>query len=184
MHLRLPLVQSWLPELEAGFLPGTATISWAHGILHLRADLTDEEVITTATTHGQRLWEHGDVVELFIQKEGEAGYHEYQVAPNGFTLSLHYPDITCVAAVRRGERAMEEFLTKEIPTAQVFRTNQGWSVSLSAPLTATPGEKFRVSCCRYDAGSGRPPLISSTSPHPVRDFHRPQDWREFVPVAG
>jgi hypothetical protein len=41
-----------------------------------------------------------------------------------------------------------------------------------------------VSCCRYDAGAERPPVISSTSPHPVRDFHRPQDWREFIPVAG
>ena len=184
MHLTLPLTQSWLPKPEAGFLPGTATFLWDHGMLRLQADLVDEEVITTATAHGQKLWEHGDVVELFIQKEGESGYREYQVAPNGFTLSLHYPAITCVTAVRNGERRMEEFLTKEIPAAEVSKTDHGWGVSLSVPLPSTPGEKFRVSCCRYDHTPGGAPVISSTSPHPVRDFHRPQDWREFIPVAG
>jgi hypothetical protein len=184
MQLTLPLAQSWLPEPEAGFLPGTAALSWANGMLYLEVDLVDEEVISTATAHGQRLWEHGDVVELFIQKEGESGYSEYQLAPNGFTLSLRYPDITCVAVVRSGERAMEEFLTEEIPSAEVSKTDHGWRVSLSIHLPSTPGERFRVSCCRYDAGSGRAPVISSTSSHPVRDFHRPQDWREFIPVAG
>jgi hypothetical protein len=152
-------------------------------MLHLQADLIDEEVITTATAHGQKLWEHGDVVELFIHKEGESGYREYQVAPNGFTLSLHYPEISCVAAVRSGERAMEEFQIEEIPSVDVSKTDHGWGVSLSIPLPLTPGERFRVSCCRYDTGSGRAPVISSTSPHPVRDFHRPQDWREFIPMA-
>lgn len=182
--MKLPLVQSWLTEPEAAFLPGRAEISWTKGKLHLRADLIAEEVITTATAHGQRLWEHGDVIELFVQRVGEKGYHEYQVSPNGFTLALRYPDISCVASVRSGERRMEEFLTGEIPKSEVSLTEEGWGVSLSIPLPASPGERFRLSCCRYDAGTGRPPVISSTSPHPVRDFHRPQDWREFVPVAG
>ena len=143
------------------------------------------EAITTATSHGQRLWELGDVVELFIQKDGESSYREYQVAPNGFTLSLHYPDITSVADVRSGKRRMEEFLSGEIPAVKVTETGEGWQVLMSVPLPASPGERFRVSCCRYDAGgAGSPPVISSTSPHPVRDFHRPQDWRVFVPVAS
>ena len=85
-----------------------------------------------------------------------------------------------VAAVRSGERRMEEFLGNEIPKAKISRSAEGWSVSLSLPLTASPGDRIRVSCCRYDYGSSRAPIISSTSPHPVRDFHRPQDWREIV----
>ena len=182
--MKLPLLQSWLPAPEQGFLPGNAQFLWKEDLLTLDAEFIDQEVITTATAHGQRLWEHGDVVELFIQKEGESGYLEYQVAPNGFTLALHYPDTTCVGAVRRGERRMEEFLTDEIPAAEVARIAEGWSVSLHIPLPAEPAESFRLSCCRYDAGKGRPPIISSTSPHPVRDFHRPQDWRKFIPVAG
>ena len=184
MPLELPLLQSWLTNPEDGFLPGTAAISWGDGMLHLQADLTDEEVITTATNHGQRLWEHGDVAELFIQKQGESGYREYQVSPNGYTLALHYPDITCIADVRSEKKPMEVFLIQEIPVVEVSKTTAGWCLSLRVPLPASPGEIFRVSCCRYDAGTGRPPVISSTSPHPVRDFHRPRDWREFVPVAG
>jgi hypothetical protein len=182
--MEIPLLQNWLPAPEQGFLPGKARFSWKDGFLTLDAEFVDREVITTATAHGQRLWEHGDVVELFIQKEGEQDYREYQVAPNGFTLALHYPDSTCVGAVRRGERRMEEFMTREIPVAKVTMHSEGWSASLHIPLPARPGEVFRVSCCRYDAGSGRAPLISSTSPHPARDFHRPQDWRKFIPVAG
>ena len=182
--MKLPLTQSWLREPEAGFLPATATFTWQTGILELLVDMIDKEVITTATACSQRLWEHGDVVELFLQRAGESGYHEYQVAPNGFTLALHYPDITCVTAVRREERRMEEFLTNEMPAAKVSMLSEGWSVVLQIPLPAGPGEVFLVSCCRYDAGNGRPPVISSTSPHPTRDFHRPQDWREFVPVTG
>ena len=179
MTLSLTLTQSWLPEPEIGFLPGTASVWWEDGELHLRADLTDESVSTSATAHGQKLWELGDVVELFLQRGGESGYREYQVAPNGFTLALHYPDITCVKAVRSGSRHMEEFLTDGIPGAKVTKSVQGWSVSLTVPLHASPGELFRVSCCRYDQIPGGPPVISSTSPHPVRDFHRPQDWAEL-----
>ena len=182
--MELPLTQSWLPQQEDGFRPGLATFSYSDGNLHLKAELIDEDVSSIATKHGQKLWEHGDVVEFFIQKEGDSGYREYQVAPNGFTLALHYPEITCVAAVRSGERHMEEFLTKEIPAATITMTSEGWQVLMSISLPASRGERFRVSCCRYDAGNGRPPIISSTSAHSIRDFHRPQDWREFIPVPA
>lgn len=184
MQLHLPLTQSWLPEAEPGFLPGTVNFSWANGQLLLCADLVDEEVITAATAHGERLWELGDVVELFVQRVGEESYSEYQVAPNGCTLALRYPDLSGVAAVRSGKRSMEEFLSGKIPEVSVTLTEAGWKVSLAVPLPASPGDLFRVSCCRYDHLPEGSPVISSTSDHPVRDFHRPQDWREYVPVAG
>ena len=184
MPLRLPLTQSWLPEPEPGFLPGTAAFSWADGQLRLCTDLADEEVITAASSHGQRLWELGDVAELFVQRVGEESYREYQVAPNGFTLALRYPDLSGVAAVRSGKRPLNDFLIQETPEVSVTRTETGWKAVLAVPLPACRGDLFRVSCCRYDHLPERSPVISSTSPHPVRDFHRPQDWREFVPVAG
>lgn len=137
-----------------------------------------------ATGHGQRLWEQGDVVELFLQREGESRYREYQVAPNGTSLSLLYPDLTSVADVRAGMRRMEEFLTGEIPRMEISTGEWGWSIRMAVPLHAATGGEFRVSCCRYERREGLPPVISSTSSHPVRDFHRPQDWREFIPVAG
>jgi len=133
-----------------------------------------------ATAHGQRLWELGDVAELFVQKIGEESYREYQVSPNGFTLALCYPDLTGVAAVRSGSRILEDFDTGPPPPVDITTISEGWSVSLEIPLPASQGERFRVSCCRYDYPKEGSVIISSTSLHPVRDFHRPQDWAEFI----
>jgi hypothetical protein len=178
--MKLPLLQSWLPAPEPGFLPGMACFSWADGVLRLVAGFTGHAPSSRATAHGQRLWELGDVAELFVQKVGEESYREYQVSPNGFTLALCYPDLTGVAAVRSGSRTLEDFLAGEIPSVQSATTQEGWSVSVEIPLPASPGERFRVSCCRYDYPMDGSAIISSTSLHPVRDFHRPQDWAEFV----
>jgi hypothetical protein len=182
--MELPLIQSWLPAPEPGFLPGMARFSWADGVLRLEAGFTGHAPTSRATAHGLRVWELGDAAELFVQKVGEESYREYQVSPNGFTLALHYPDLTGVAAVRSGSRKMEDFLNGEIPSVHITGREDGWNVSLEIPLPASPEERFRVSCCRYDYPKGGSAIISSTSLHPVRDFHRPQDWREFVPVAG
>lgn len=181
--MELPLLQSWLTEPEPGFLPGVARFSWTDGALRLEAGFTGHTPTSRATAHGQRLWELGDVAELFVQKVGEASYREYQVSPNGFTLALHYPDLNGVSAVRSGSKKMADFLTGEIPSVENTTTAEGWSVSLEIALPASPGERFRVSCCRYDYPVEGSAIISSTSLHPVRDFHRPGDWREFVPVA-
>jgi len=149
-------------------------------ILRLEAGFHGHAPTSRATAHGLRLWELGDVAELFVQKVGEESYREYQVSPNGFTLALHYPDLTGVAAVRSGSRTMEDFFTGEIPFVESTTTPEQWSVSVEIPLPASTGERFRVSCCRYAYPNKGSAIISSTSLHPVRDFHRPQDWAEFV----
>ena len=182
--INLPFMQAWLPEPEPEFEPGTAEISWRDGKLHLLADLADDEVITSASAHQQRLWEMGDVVELFIQRAGEECYDEYQISPNGMTLALRYPDISCVEGVRKGTRRIEEFFSELLAETSTWKTNLGWGVSISVPLAYCQGDRVRLSCGHYDAASGRIPIISSTSPHLVRDFHRPQDWREIILVEG
>ena len=178
--MNLPLLQAWLPTPELGFLPGTACFAWKDGKLELTVDLTDQDVITSATASNQRLWELGDVVELFVQRVGESAYREYQVTPNGFTLALSYPDSSGVAAVRSGARQIDEFFSDAAFMAQGELTAKGWRAHFSIPLVGSLGDRIRVSCCRYDAGTERSPIISSTSHHPVRDFHRPQDWREMI----
>lgn len=183
--MQLPLFQYWLATPEEEYHEGHARFFGGEKFLVLHAELVQPgPPASKATFHGQRLWELGDVVELFLQRQGDSGYHEYQVAPNGKTLSLFYPDLASVAAVRAGSRAMEEFLVGGIPDCEIAIGEEGWSVRMTIPLKASRSEMFRVSCCRYEAREGLPAVISSTSPHPIRDFHRPQDWREFIPVAG
>ena len=174
--------QSWLPECEPGFQPALARIDRLGGQIQLVAEMNAESVKTTASANQQRLWEHGDVLEVFIQGKGSDDYREYQISPNGFTLSLHYPGISSVRAMREGSRRIEEFFTEGPEDAAAFITPTGW---LAILLIALPIQKegeidtIRLSCSRYDYGSGRPPVLSSTSPHTVRDFHRPEDWREI-----
>jgi hypothetical protein len=178
--MEIPLTQSWLPESEEGFQPGNASIAWNDGILTVSLDFTDDEIMTTASSHQQKLWEHGDVAEVFVQKVGESAYDEYQVSPNGFTLALHYPDISGVASVRSGKRQLDEFFSKPSFKAGSVKTHSGWRADFAIPFPCSQGDGFRISCCRYDAGIGRSPVISSTSPHPVRDFHRPHEWLEMI----
>ena len=49
-----------------------------------------------------------------------------------------------------------------------------------------PGEKIRVSVCRYDAhrDTNTEPDVASTSNHAECDFHRPDDWPEYTVPAG
>lgn len=175
----IPFAQSWLAALEPDFHPGKVQISWNDEKLQLLAELIDEELITTATENQQRLWEKGDVVEFFVQLPGQSGYYEYQISPNGLTLALFYPDLSGVAEIRSGTKNLDDFLTHPPPDANAWKTDNGWNARIILPLPAAPGSRLRVSCGRYDAGTGRAPIISSTSPHPVRDFHRPQEWMEL-----
>ncbi len=175
-----PFTQSWLPKQETDFRPGSVLMRLTHEELRLHAELIDDEVITTATANQQRLWELGDVLELFVQRVGENGYTEYQIAPNGLTLTLYYPDLSCVAAVRSGIRQFEEFLTDAPLQAQASKTARGWTISLSIPVKTHFGDRLRVHCGRYDYGRNRHPIISSTSLLTACDFHRPQAWREIM----
>ena len=178
--MKLDLRQSWLPEQEGDFHPGTATFSWKDGRLILEADFIDDEAGSSATANQQKMWEHGDVIELFFQREGNIDYHEYQISPNGFTLALHYPDYAAAVAVRKGERQLEEFFIPPPLEAKAQRTKEGWCGRLVVPLEGAPGDRIRVSCSRYDYGTGRAPILSSTSVHKAREFHRSSEWQEFI----
>jgi hypothetical protein len=185
MSLLWHFSQAWLPEPEPGFRPGSARIDWDATSVRIIADLASDKAGSGASADGERLWELGDVLEVFIG-DADGGYREYQIAPNGFMLSLRYPDLSCVGGVRGGSRRLGEFFTERPLEAGATVTPEGWHAMLviPRPLPATTQGKgcFRLSCCRYDYGTGGPPVLSSTSPHPVRDFHRPQDWREIPPV--
>ena len=173
MTLFFSFSQPWLPEPEPRFHAGSVEITRHTGSLHLNAELSQHRIGTKATSHQQRLWELGDVLELFVQRIGAQDYYEYQIAPNGMMLSLHYPDQEAVSAVRNGERGMEEFLCDLPLEGKTIVTPDGWSASLSVPAS---GEQFRMNCGRYDYSFGFAPVVSSTAPLTKRDFHRLDEW--------
>jgi hypothetical protein len=172
--LLFSFAQPWLPEPESGFHSGSVDISRNAGVLQLNAALSQPRVGTKANADQQRLWELGDVLELFIQKVGNDDYYEYQIAPNGMMLALHYPNQEAVSAVRNGERRMEEYLCDLPIEGKALVTPDGWSASFRILIS---GEQFRVNCGRYDYSSDFAPVVSSTAPLTKRDFHRLEEWK-------
>lgn len=184
------LGQSWRPALEPGYAPGQVRVGWRPEALLVFAELTDPDIFTSATAVNQRMWELGDTFEIFLRPDGQTPYVEFHVTPNNLRLQLRIPS---TAALRRAQAANEigEFLL----SGSVFRSetwiqpeNQQWFVLAVIPASVVSGaarlnagNRWHCSFSRYDYTRGTSePIISSTSPHPVADFHRQQEWGELT----
>jgi hypothetical protein len=182
----LSLRQAWLPREEPKFAPGSVRLGWQHDALLVFADLTDANIFTRATAMNQRLWELGDTFEIFLQPVGRGSYTEFQVAPNNLHLRLRYPDAGAIALARRSGR-----LDRFRADGGTFRSatwvrpaDRKWFVfatisaeAVGAATGSPAGAQWRFSFGRYDYTRGcKAPVISSTSPHLLQDFHRQSEW--------
>ena len=182
--------QAWLAEPEPDFTTAVVRAGWRGNSLLVFAELEDADIFTRATAHNQRMWELGDVLEIFLSAENSAGYVEFHVTPNNLRLQLRFPN---PAAVRRAQtenrfddltlpdgvfhsrtwvarEKKEWFAYAEIPGAVVCGVDQ--------PLVRT---RWRFSFSRYDYIRGRSePMISSTSPHAQPNFHRREEWGTLI----
>ena len=168
------LRQAWRAAPEAGLLATRVAVTFRGGALHVQAELDDDDVFNTATAHNQRTWELGDVFEIFARRADEPGYVEAHVTPDNIKLHLRFVDheqhrrIAGIDEVACDPAAIESTAT---------RTATGWRATAVVPLGAGPGDLIFVSFCRYDATRGQAkPVLSSSSPHPVLAFHRPDQW--------
>ena len=179
----LPLIQGW--QSESTGLPATAQLGWHEGRVWALGTLTDADVFNEATEDNQNTWEMGDVFEVFVRRSDSDAYTEAHVTPNGIRLHLKFPDRTTIALARGGQ--LDGDTLKCDPNeiiAHAWRTEEGWVGLLGVPVEAAPGEKIRVSVCRYDAHRDVEPDVASTSNHAVCDFHRPDDWPEYTVPIG
>jgi hypothetical protein len=175
----LSLIQGWQPEATG--LPAFAQLAWHDGRVWALGTLTDADVFNDATQDNQNTWEMGDVFEVFVRRSDSDAYTEAHVTPNGVRLHLKFPDRATIALARGGQLDGETL--KHDPSeiiAQAWRTDEGWVGLLGVPVDAKPGEKIRVSVCRYDAHRDAEPEVASTSSHAKCDFHRPDDWPEYT----
>jgi len=180
------LGQAWRTEVEPGFAPGQVRVGWRRDSLLILAELTDQDIFTSATEVNQRMWELGDTFEIFLRPADWPEYIEFHVTPNNLRLQLRIPS---TEALRRAQAAnvFDEFLL----SGNVFRSvtwvqpeNQRWFVHAAIPVGAVlrrarlmAGSRWYFSFSRYDyTRGGGEPVVSSTSPHAVADFHRQQEW--------
>jgi hypothetical protein len=171
---RFTLGQAWEPVQDERLEPTEVAATYQDGRLHVVAKLWDKDIYSAATAHNQRTWELGDVFEIFFRREDSQSYSEVHVTPGNIRLHLqlrdfqHHLSITDIAEIAADPGAIE---------SEVSTFDGGWQVRASVPILAQPGDILRVSFCRYDVAKDWPePILSSSSPHPVRKFHRPDEW--------
>jgi hypothetical protein len=177
------LAQPWQQTVDDGFRPGRVHLRWTPEALVVEAEMIDDEVFTISTADNQRMWQLGDVFEIFLQKEGRSDYVELHLSPNGHRLHLRLPNPQRRLSPDGPELTIEE-MTVVPPRFRGFasRTANGWRARVEIPPEALvlarfeTGQSFRIGFGRYDAASGREAVLSTTADHEVLSFHRPQDW--------
>ncbi|MDX2079845.1 MAG: hypothetical protein SFU53_03605 [Terrimicrobiaceae bacterium] len=178
--------QGWRDEEDEGLRAGTVRLAWEPGALWVMAELVDDEIWSTATADSQRLWEMGDVFEMFLQVEGRDDYVEMHVAPHGFRMHLRL-DTEMFRAMANEEREFDGALVR--PPAFEAKTlvlDGQWVVEARVPASEvhpngriSPGDRWLASFCRYDARAEGSAVLSSTSPHRICGFHRRAEWRSI-----
>jgi len=184
------LRQSWLPAPEPDFTPATVRVGWRGNSLLAFVELEDADIVTRATAHNQRMWELGDVLEIFLLPENSGGYVEFHVTPNNFRLQLRFPD---TATLRRAqaENRFEHLLLPDgvfQSRAWVQAEDKKWFAFAEIPSAIVcggdkplAGRKWCFSFSRYDCVRGRSePIVSSSSPHAQPDFHRREEWGTLI----
>ncbi len=181
------LGQPWNATPDAGFAPGDTRLSWTPDALHVEANLTDRNVISSSTGDNQRTWELGDVFEMFLQLEGRPGFAELHVTPNAYRTELDLPGPRGRVTPDSAPLPFEQMLVRPIRfQATATRTSTGWRVSAAIPPITfglerfAVGQRFRVNFSRYDASRDQAPILSTTAAHPKIDFHHPEEWTPVV----
>jgi hypothetical protein len=180
------LRQAWLDREETDFAPAVVRTGWRDNTLLLFAELTDLDIFNRATALNQRAWELGDVLEIFLRPVEQQAYVEFQVTPENQRLQLRYPDAAAPALARSSGSLKEALVSGEAFRSRTWvrPERRKWDVYAEIPARSVcdspqplGGRQWHFSFSRYDYTRGRAePVISSTSPFTLPDFHRQQEW--------
>lgn len=180
--LNLSLEQRWLLRREAHFTPGEVSVGWGRApqgtgdALWVWARLTDEEPENAARRPNEHTWRLGDVFEIFAGARQDSVYFELHITPENQTLQLRIEDFAAM------QRNFEGALMADGPLWHRTRlVPGGWEALAAVPLALISSEsRGFLSFGRYDYQPERElPVISSTSPHAMPNFHRRFEWLPF-----
>lgn len=185
------LGQHWLDTPHPDFQPATVRAGWSHQMLWVYAELTDVDIYNEATRLNEMTYEMGDVFELFLRPLPQEHYFEFHVTPENQKLQLHLPAAGAIEAIRDGQRTLQDFMMPEIvfeSWTEVLPAARQWRVLSKIEAAAVvdaksikAGDEWLFSFSRYDYTRGvSAPVVSSTSPHTVLNFHRQQEWGRLV----
>lgn len=189
---KLSLTQSWLPQPEPRFHPASASIAWTPSHLYIYVELADIDIFNTTQGLNESANQKGDIVEILLRPTKSDAYFEFQVTPHNQILQLRFPSRQSIADFRQSGGTIESLIASYAVPVPLIETQtwlapeeNRWSVLIKIPASAltdaaqplSPADSFLLSIGRYDHTRGESePILSSTSPHPVRDFHRQEEW--------
>ena len=185
----IKLAQWWRETQEADFAPAEVFFGWRGDFLLVFAEFTDADIFTRAKKPNERMWELGDVFEIFLLPAGQAAYFEFHVAPNNQWLQLRYPGSTAIRQSRKTNDFSPYLIPRKLFRSRVWSRpgEKKWFVLAEIPRKAiceTKASKksatWSFSFSRYDYTRGwQQPVISSTSPHTRPDFHAQEEWHQM-----
>lgn len=184
------LRQGWLARQEAGLRPTGVRVGWDGTDLLVLADLVDDDPFNPIAVYNEASFQHGDVFEVFLRPVEQDPYYEFHVTPANQTFQLRFPSAQAFAtAGRQGVQAAWKLATPVMRSrTRVLADRKLWlalaripvgQVAETAPVA--PGSRWLFSFSRYDytRGSDRP-VLSSSSPHAVCNYHRQEEWGTLV----
>ncbi|MGH8022389.1 MAG: hypothetical protein ACRED1_02325 [Limisphaerales bacterium] len=182
--------QAWLRQPDADFTPATVRTGWRPNALLVFAELEDADIFTDATAPNQRMWELGDVLEIFLSPEDAAHYVEFHVTPNNLRFQLAVPNVAALCRAQADGKLGQLLLPDGAfqSRAWVHAAKKKWFVFAEIPVsvvcgseTPLPGMRWKFSFSRYEYARGRKkPICSSTSPHARLDYHRREEWGTLI----
>ncbi len=175
--------QPWQETPDADFQAARAWLNWSGSDLIIRAELDDRDIFSEATAHNQPLFLLGDTFEIFLMRSGADEYFELHVSPENYHAVLRWQR-GGIDQVRDGQKTLADFHgSPDAFSSDVTRSAAGWTVEAQIPSALigldrlTAGQHCLLSLSRYDyAGPGAKPVLSTISAHPIKNFHRTEDW--------
>lgn len=182
--------QAWRAEPEPGFRPMRVKAGWTREALYVYAEIEDADIFNPETQFNAMSFLTGDVFEIFLRPAGQEAYFEIHVTPENQKLQLRFPSARALAEPRAepglpaawyiGQRVIES-------RVRVNAAAERWELVAEIPFDLVceasrpkPGTRWRFSFSRYDYTRGQErPILSSTSPHAVVNFHRQAEWGEL-----
>ena len=167
--------QHWLSQTEPAFMPGQVAFGPSGNELLIHAELSDSHVMQDVFPFNFPAFMQCDAFEIFLGPADGNAYYELHVTPSNSVLQLRFDGAGQTKSLE------EHTVAKPLFTGETSLTPEGWSVVARIPLVGlfpTSHPDWLLSFGRYDYTPGNPePVISSTSPHAVCNFHRREEWR-------
>lgn len=183
--------QAWQTELDPCFRPMRVKAGWTPNALYVYAEIEDADIFNPEKQFNATSFLSGDVFEMFLRPCDQEAYYEIHVSPENQKLQLRFPSADALVKPRAQPGLPPEwFISNRIIESRV-RVNtaqQLWEVAAEIPFdlvceASIPqrGTRWLFSFSRYDytRGQGKP-VLSSTSPHTVLNFHRQTEWGELL----